>query len=106
MLGCCLATGHPAVSVATTLGRFWPANGKRSAGEPMTRLATEKKAAEAYGLELATFRDLVAGGRLPKPLAECGLYDLKAIDAAIDRWSGIGSPANAYDRWKGSRRAR
>jgi hypothetical protein len=72
----------------------------------MPRLATEKKAAEAYGLEPATFRHFVARGLFPKPLPECGLYDLKAIDLALDRMSGIGSPANALDRWKEARRAR
>jgi hypothetical protein len=72
----------------------------------MARLASELKAAEAIGLELATFRHFVACGRLPKPLPECGLYDLKAIDLALDRMSGIGTPANALEQWEESRRAR
>jgi hypothetical protein len=71
----------------------------------LRRLATETAAAEAIGLELSTFRHLVACGRLPKPLPEVGLYDLKAIDAALDRMSGIGTPANALDRWRESRHA-
>jgi hypothetical protein len=106
MLGCCRTTGHRAVSVVTMLGRFWRAFGRIPVCEPMTRLTTEKKAAEAIGVELATFRHLVAGGRLPKPLPEFGLYDLKAIDAAIDRMSGIGTPDNALEAWRASRRAR
>jgi hypothetical protein len=48
----------------------------------MARLVSEKKAAEAIGVELATFRDWVSSGRLPQPLPDCGLFDLKAIDAA------------------------
>lgn len=69
----------------------------------MPRLMTEGQAAEAIGLELATFRHLVACGRLPKPLPELGLYDMKAIDVALDRLSGIGAPANALDAWREQR---
>lgn len=56
-----------------------------------TRLVTEKEAAVAVGLDLATFRAWVAAGKLPKPIPECGRFDLKAIDAAIDRVSGLGT---------------
>ena len=66
----------------------------------MTRLVCEKEAAESIGLEVATFRAWVAAGRLPQPLPECGKYDLKAIDAAIDRVSGLGSASNALDSWR------
>jgi hypothetical protein len=37
---------------------------------------------------------------LPKPLPDCGLYDIKALDAALDRASGRGAPANALDAWR------
>jgi hypothetical protein len=66
----------------------------------MARLVSEKKAAEAIGVELATFRDWVSSGRLPQPLPDCGLFDLKAIDAALDRISGLGNAANALDAWR------
>ena len=66
----------------------------------MARLLTEKEAAEAVGLDLATFRAWVAAGKLPKPIPDCGKYDLKAIDAAIDRVSGLGGATNALDAWK------
>ena len=66
----------------------------------MARLVSEKEGAEAIGLELATFRSWVASCKLPKPIAECGKYDLKAIDAALDRISGLGGPTNALDAWK------
>jgi hypothetical protein len=64
------------------------------------RLATEKEAAEAIGLELATFRSWVSCGRLPPPIPDCGRYDLRAIDAALDRISGLGSQGNALDAWR------
>lgn len=66
----------------------------------MARLVTENEAAQIVGLDLATFRSWVASGRLPKPIAEIGKYDTKAIDAALDRVSGIGSAANALDAWR------
>jgi hypothetical protein len=47
---------------------------------PRVRLATEQEAAEQIGLDLATFRSWVECGRLPKPLPDCGKYDLNAID--------------------------
>jgi hypothetical protein len=65
------------------------------------RLVTEKQAAEAIGVELATFRAWVAAGKLPKPLADCGKFDLKALDAALDRVSGLSNPTNALDAWRG-----
>lgn len=71
----------------------------------MVRLATETNAAKRLGLPLATFRQLVASGRLPKPIEEFGLYDMKALDAALDRLSGIGGPGNAYDAWKATSHA-
>ena len=64
------------------------------------RLVTESAACEAMGLPLATFRAWVQSGRLPQPLPDCGLYDVKALDAALDRVSGLGSPANALDAWR------
>jgi predicted DNA-binding transcriptional regulator AlpA len=66
----------------------------------MRRLVTEKEAAEIVGLELATFRAWVSSGRLPQPIPDCGTFDLKAIDAALDRISGLGSPINALDAWR------
>ena len=64
------------------------------------RLVSEKEAAEEVGIPLATFKAWVETGRLPKPLADCGKYDLKAIDAAIDRISGLGGSSNALDAWR------
>ena len=66
----------------------------------MARLVAEKEAADAAGLDLATFRAWVACGKLPKPIPDLNKYDLKAIDAAIDRVSGLGGSANALDGWR------
>jgi hypothetical protein len=66
----------------------------------MARLVTEREAADAIGLDLATFRAWVGSGKLPKPIPDCGKYDLKAIDAALDRVSGLGGASNALDAWK------
>ena len=66
----------------------------------MARLLTEKEAAESIGLDVATFRNWVASGKLPKPIPDCGKFDLKALDAALDRLSGLGGPNNALDAWK------
>lgn len=66
----------------------------------MARLLTEKEAAESIGLDLATFRNWVASGKMPKPIPDCGKYDLKALDKALDRLSGIETASNALDAWK------
>jgi hypothetical protein len=70
---------------------------------PVPRLVTEQKAAEHIGLDLATFRSWVRCGRLPKPLPDCGKFDLKAVDAALDRISGLGNSNNALDAWREQR---
>jgi hypothetical protein len=66
----------------------------------MPRLVSEKEAADAAGLDLATFRAWVLSGRLPKPIPDIDKYDLKAIDAALDRISGLGGATNALDAWR------
>ena len=69
----------------------------------MARLASEQQAAEQVGLDLATFRAWIECGRLPKSLPDCGKFDLKAIDAALDRISGLGDAGNALDAWRDKR---
>jgi hypothetical protein len=71
----------------------------------MARLASEQEASQEIGLDVATFRAWVDCGRLPKPLPDCGKFDLKAIDAALDRISGLDTPANALDAWRERRHA-
>ena len=66
----------------------------------MARLVGEKEAADTVGLDLATFRAWVASGRLPRAIPDCDKYDLKALDFALDRISGLGGPTNALDAWR------
>jgi hypothetical protein len=72
----------------------------------MARLVSEQKAVEEIGLDVATLRAWVQCGRLPKPLTDCGKYDLKALDAALDRISGLGTASNALDAWRESKGGR
>jgi hypothetical protein len=69
------------------------------------RLVSEDTAAQHVGVPLATFRHWVRCGLLPAANDLCGLYDLKAIELALDRLSGIGCPANALDAWREKRHA-
>jgi hypothetical protein len=74
---------------------------QREDGSRMPRLVGEKEAAEdVVGVELSVFRAWVAAGRLPKPMPDCGKYDRKALDAALDKLSGLGGPSNALDAWR------
>ena len=75
-----------------------------AASAAVPRLLTETQAAQAVGLELATFRAWVASGRLPGPIADCGKFDIKAIDAALDCISGLVGTTNALDTWRAKRR--
>jgi hypothetical protein len=68
------------------------------------RFQSEAATAAKFNIPLATFRHLVDTGKLPGPIAEIGLYDTKAIDAALDRMSGLGSAVNAYDNWREKKR--
>jgi hypothetical protein len=70
------------------------------------RLAKENEAAEYIGLDLPTFRAWVRCGRLPQPLPDCGKYDLKAIDVALDGISGLGGATRALDTWREQRAIR
>lgn len=54
----------------------------------------------AMSCVMATFRAWVESGRLPQPIPDCGKYDAKALDLALDRISGINSPTNALDAWR------
>lgn len=66
----------------------------------MARFVSESKGAEHLGLPLATFRHWVHIGKLPGPIPDVCLYDLKALDAACDRLSGLGTAENALDAWR------
>jgi hypothetical protein len=65
----------------------------------LPRYVSESRGAEALGLPLATFRHWVTIGRLPAPVADVQLFDLKALHAACDRFAGLSSPRDALDAW-------
>ena len=77
---------------------------------PLPRFVAERVAAERLGMPPSVFRDLVKTGRLPGPVPDVGLYDVKALDAACDRLSGLGNTgqlaASPFDRWLEKRSAR
>jgi len=75
-------------------------NGALRGTVSVRRFLSDVDAATQLGLPLATFRSLVEAKLLPRPLAEVGLYDMKALDLACDRLSGLGSAKNALDAWK------
>ncbi|RXG86138.1 hypothetical protein EAS62_37850 [Bradyrhizobium zhanjiangense] len=70
-----------------------------------------KKQAAAYaGCEsLSAFNEWVRRGIMPKPIPGTRKWDRKAIDAALDRLSGLQPKIEAqltpYDAWKASQNA-
>lgn len=71
----------------------------------MARFVSEKEAAEYIGVDTSLVRAWVACGRLPQPIPDCGKFDLRAIDVALDLLSGIGTPTNSLDAWRAKKRA-
>ncbi len=71
----------------------------------MARFVSDKEAATYLGLEPSQFSHWVATGRLPAPLPDIDKWDLRALDVAADRLSGIGNSSNALDSWRERRRA-
>ena len=73
----------------------------------MPRLLTREQAATYCGLSVQGFSNWVKAGRLPPAIGGTARWDLKAIDAALDLLSGVGSTdsATALDQWR-ARRAR
>jgi hypothetical protein len=71
----------------------------------MARFICEAEAARQLGIPRSTFQHWVETGILPKPIPDLGLYDMKALDMACDRISGLGSAENALDAWRQRRRS-
>lgn len=67
-----------------------------------SRLFTREEAAAYCRLSTQGFSQWVKMGRLPGPIAGTARWDLRAIDAALDSLSGIGSNTqeDAFDKWK------
>ena len=57
------------------------------------RLVSEADAAAYVGLDIPTFRRCIGAGFLPPRIPEFGLFDLRAINAALDELS-FGEPRN------------
>ena len=74
---------------------------------PLTpRLLSKKKAAAYCGLSLSGFDDWRRRGLLPDPIPGTNRWDIKLLDKALDKLSGLSQPAapatpqSAYDEWK------
>ena len=66
---------------------------------------TLSEAAEYAGVSQSAFRDWVQKGIVPGPWEGTHRYDRRALDAALDRVSGLKAAASAYDDWKVRRAA-
>jgi hypothetical protein len=70
----------------------------------MNRVLTTAEAAAYAGCRtVAAFRDWVRRGIMPGPIPGTHRYDRKAIDAALDRMSGLAptmQDQTAYGAWK------
>lgn len=66
-------------------------------------LTVEAAATYAGCKTISAFRDWVRKGIMPRPLPGTHRYDRKAIDAALDRLSGLTptmSEVSEYEAWK------
>ncbi|WP_141739949.1 helix-turn-helix domain-containing protein [Bosea sp. BIWAKO-01] len=74
----------------------------------MSDLMTKADAAAYCGVCPATFTNWVASGVMPTPFRGTRMYDRRAIDAFIDRDSGIlratAPEEDAFDRWEREQR--
>ena len=65
------------------------------------RLLTRPEAAAYCGVSVPTFNDQLRSGSMPAPLqwpsVNRMLWDLRALDAAID---ALADPADAKDEWR------
>lgn len=66
-------------------------------------LSVEDAARYAGCETVSTFRDWVRRGIMPRPIPGTHRYDRRAIDAALDRISGLSNTApedSPYEAWK------
>jgi hypothetical protein len=66
-------------------------------------LSVEEAATYAGCKTVSAFRDWVRKGIMPSPLPGTHRYDRKAIDAALDRLSGLSTTmteVSEYEAWK------
>lgn len=74
------------------------------------RLLTRQQAADYCNLRPSSFSSWVRLGKLPHPLPGTTRWDLKAIDAALDRLSGLhtepATSSSPLDEWREKRARR
>lgn len=83
-----------------------PVTAARSHNTPMLPLPTQRalsrlRAAEYLDISPNTFDRMVKDGLMPAPIAIYGrkVWDVRAIDAAIDILSGLGDSPHAANPW-------
>lgn len=89
--------------------RGTPSNDATEGGERrlIPRLLSRSQAAEYCGPSPRSFSDWVAKGRLPPPLPQTARWDLRVIDQAIDRMSGVSTDQPLpLDAWRANRARR
>jgi predicted DNA-binding transcriptional regulator AlpA len=67
------------------------------------RLLTREQAAAYCGLSVHGFSEWVKTGKMPGPILGTARWDRRAIDAVLDKASGLetcGAQEDAFDRWK------
>jgi len=73
------------------------------------RLLTKKAAAAYVGVSAPTFAKWVAAGLLPTSVSITKMWDRRAIDAHLDKISGLEATQNkedSFDIWKREREAK
>ena len=72
------------------------------------RLLTREQAAAYCALSVHGFSEWVKSGKLPGPISGTVRWDRKAIDAALDRASGLQTTLqpSPLEEWKARRHAR
>ena len=73
------------------------------------RCLSKEEAARYVSCSVSGFNDWVSRGIMPRPLPGTRKWDRKAIDAALDRLSGLQTTLapgqSAFDRWKAGKNA-
>jgi len=67
------------------------------------RLLTREQAAAYCGLSTRGFSEWVRAGKMPGPILGTARWDRCAIDAVLDKASGLetgGAQEDTFDRWK------
>jgi hypothetical protein len=73
------------------------------------RLVSKVEASRYCGVTPPTYAKWVLAGIVPPSLSVIGKYDMRALDAALDKLSGIKSveqPEDSFETWKRGRDAK